>query len=400
MTAASGRPPPIDLPETSRSGRDAVVVLDRPHLPRAPDARLHLVVDVEDPVLAAQLREAQQVVGRHRQEAALTLDGLEHDAGDGGRVDLRLEELLQPGDRVVGRDPAVAVRHGRAVDLGRERPEAGLVRLHLGGHRHRQQRASVEGVVEDDDGGPPGRRAGDLDGVLDRLGARVDEDRLLLLAGAGRQLGEAAADVDVRLVDPDHEALVEVLVGLRLDRVDDGREPVAGVLAADAAGEVDERAAVDVGDAGTVGVRDDELRGGDAGAHVAGALGEDAVVRGGLGRGSHRVSMPQFARRCPGPALALRRPERGLLPSQIVPMDQAISEVILLIGLAVGADDSLFDIRRERDERRAGRSESAALEAAAATSGRAVLISGITVMIAMAGTFFSGDKTSSRSARS
>ena len=81
------------------------------------------------------------------------------------------------------------------------------------------------------------------------------------------------------------------------------------------------------------------------------------------------------------------------LPSQLVPMDENISAVILLIGLAVGVDYSLFYIRRERDERRAGRSESAALEAAAATSGRAVLIAGITVMIAMAGMFFSGDKT-------
>ena len=81
------------------------------------------------------------------------------------------------------------------------------------------------------------------------------------------------------------------------------------------------------------------------------------------------------------------------LPSLIVPMDESIFEVILLIGLAVGVDYSLFYIRRERDERRAGRSETAALEAAAATSGRAVLISGITVMIAMAGMFFSGDKT-------
>ena len=81
------------------------------------------------------------------------------------------------------------------------------------------------------------------------------------------------------------------------------------------------------------------------------------------------------------------------LPSQFIPMDESVSEVILLIGLAVGVDYSLFYIRRERDERRAGRSESSALEAAAATSGRAVLISGITVMIAMAGMFFSGDKT-------
>jgi uncharacterized membrane protein YdfJ with MMPL/SSD domain len=81
------------------------------------------------------------------------------------------------------------------------------------------------------------------------------------------------------------------------------------------------------------------------------------------------------------------------LPSQFIPVDEQISEVILLIGLAVGIDYSLFYLRREREERQAGRSEGAALEAAAATSGRAVLISGITVLIAMAGMFFSGDKT-------
>ena len=67
--------------------------------------------------------------------------------------------------------------------------------------------------------------------------------------------------------------------------------------------------------------------------------------------------------------------------------------MILLIGLAVGIDYSLFYLRREREERAAGRSEHAALEAAAATSGRAVLVSGITVLIAMAGMFLSGDKT-------
>jgi RND superfamily putative drug exporter len=81
------------------------------------------------------------------------------------------------------------------------------------------------------------------------------------------------------------------------------------------------------------------------------------------------------------------------LPSQLVAMDPLVNEVILLIGLAVGVDYSLFYLRREREERRAGRGESAALEAAAATSGRAVLISGFTVIIAMAGMFLSGDKT-------
>ena len=81
------------------------------------------------------------------------------------------------------------------------------------------------------------------------------------------------------------------------------------------------------------------------------------------------------------------------LPSQLVPVDEQIAEVILLIGLAVGVDYSLFYLRREREERAAGRSESASLAAAAATSGRAVLISGATVLIAMAGLFLSGDKT-------
>jgi uncharacterized membrane protein YdfJ with MMPL/SSD domain len=79
--------------------------------------------------------------------------------------------------------------------------------------------------------------------------------------------------------------------------------------------------------------------------------------------------------------------------SQIWPVDEAISSVVLLIGLAVGVDYSMFYLRREREERARGRSERAALEAAAATSGRAVLISGITVIAAMAGMYFGGAPT-------
>jgi uncharacterized membrane protein YdfJ with MMPL/SSD domain len=83
----------------------------------------------------------------------------------------------------------------------------------------------------------------------------------------------------------------------------------------------------------------------------------------------------------------------GLLaiPSQWMPVDESVFAIVLLIGLAVGVDYSLFYLKRERQERAAGRSAEAALEAAAATSGRAVLISGVTVMIAMAGMFLTGD---------
>jgi uncharacterized membrane protein YdfJ with MMPL/SSD domain len=81
------------------------------------------------------------------------------------------------------------------------------------------------------------------------------------------------------------------------------------------------------------------------------------------------------------------------LPSHISPIDSNLQSVILLIGLAVSVDYALFYLRREREERAAGRSERSALEVAAATSGRAVLISGLTVIAAMAGMFLSGDKT-------
>ena len=81
------------------------------------------------------------------------------------------------------------------------------------------------------------------------------------------------------------------------------------------------------------------------------------------------------------------------LPSHLLPIATEAPAMVLLIGLAVGVDYSMFYLKRERQERAAGRSEQAALEAAAATSGRSVLISGLTVMVAMAGMFLTGDAT-------
>ena len=80
------------------------------------------------------------------------------------------------------------------------------------------------------------------------------------------------------------------------------------------------------------------------------------------------------------------------IPSQLFPVDDNLSAVILMIGLAVGVDYSLFYLRREREQRAKGGSPQDALQVAAATSGRAVLISGLTVIVAMAGMLISGDK--------
>ncbi len=79
------------------------------------------------------------------------------------------------------------------------------------------------------------------------------------------------------------------------------------------------------------------------------------------------------------------------LASHVVAAGTATQSVILLIGMAVGVDYSLFYLRREREERARGLSHRDALLKAAGTSGNAVFISGLTVLIAMAGMLFTGN---------
>jgi putative drug exporter of the RND superfamily len=78
------------------------------------------------------------------------------------------------------------------------------------------------------------------------------------------------------------------------------------------------------------------------------------------------------------------------IPSRWLPIRSGTAEIVLILGMAVGVDYSLFYLRREREERAAGRSPADALRVAASTSGRAIVISGLTVMISLAGLFLSG----------
>jgi RND superfamily putative drug exporter len=80
------------------------------------------------------------------------------------------------------------------------------------------------------------------------------------------------------------------------------------------------------------------------------------------------------------------------LASHVFHASDATQSVMLLMGMAVGVDYSLFYLKREREERAAGHEGHEGLFRAAATSGQAVLISGVTVLIAMAGMLFAGSK--------
>ncbi|MBK6300401.1 MAG: MMPL family transporter [Actinomycetales bacterium] len=76
--------------------------------------------------------------------------------------------------------------------------------------------------------------------------------------------------------------------------------------------------------------------------------------------------------------------------NHLVTVDQNTQSMVLLIGLAVGVDYALFVMRRAREERAAGASVEDSIVLAGATAGRAVIVSGLTVMVAMSGMLVAG----------
>ncbi|MFD9245975.1 MMPL family transporter, partial [Streptomyces sp. NPDC059556] len=91
---------------------------------------------------------------------------------------------------------------------------------------------------------------------------------------------------------------------------------------------------------------------------------------------------------CVGAAIGL-----SALASHVLPETSAVSNVILLMGMAVGVDYSLFHLKREREERRKGASHLDAIAIAAETSGHTVVVSGTTVIVSMAGLYLAQEAT-------
>ncbi|WP_246060580.1 MMPL family transporter [Nocardioides dongxiaopingii] len=79
--------------------------------------------------------------------------------------------------------------------------------------------------------------------------------------------------------------------------------------------------------------------------------------------------------------------------SHLVPAESTVTSMVVLIGMAVGVDYSLFYLKREREERLAGHSTLEAVDIAAQTSGHSILVSGGAVIASMTGLFLMGDAT-------
>ena len=211
VTAASGSPPAMPLAVVIRSGT-MPSCSQANHVAGAAEAGLDLVGDEHDRRWSGRTRPARAgSPARGTMKPPSPWIGSITTAGDVARrrpaSSIRSIALGRGLARAALRPagPAERVGHRHPVDLGRERPEAVLVRHVLRGQRHREVGAAVVAVVEARRR-PCGRwRPGDLHGVLHRLGAGVEQRRALLVV-AGREPGQRLAHRDVALVRRDHEA--------------------------------------------------------------------------------------------------------------------------------------------------------------------------------------------------
>ena len=148
------------LRDRDQVGLDAEV-LDGEGLARTTKARLHLVDHEDDAVLVADPPQALHELAGGNDEAALALDGLDHDRRDVFGRHARLEGVLE----------RVEVVEWHPVGLGCEGAQARLVRMRLRGETEGEERPPVEGALEADHRRPLREGPGELDRVLDRLGA-------------------------------------------------------------------------------------------------------------------------------------------------------------------------------------------------------------------------------------
>ncbi len=256
--------------------------------------------------------------------------------------------------------------------------------------------------------GPSGR----ADLAIEQAGYPADfTERVLIQASRGERLSDAdaraaAADLDERL-----SALPEVADVGQLVRADDGRSAMVpvqldvGSATGTAAEEVaDTRIEAVLDTTAAVAADHPGLRIAQVGSasldHAINGQVEDDFMR------AEKLSLPitlgillltfgaiiaagvpvLLALSAVGTAIGL-----SALVSHLQPASDTLNSVILLIGMAVGVDYSLFYVRRTREERARGASRREAIDIAAQTSGRAVVVSGIAVVVAMSGLLFSGN---------
>ena len=220
-------------------------MLDREHLTGTRNAALHFVGNQHDAVLIAHAPQSAQELERRNVESALALHRFDENGGDRLRVYIAVEESLQVGERLLGRDVAIGLRKLGVIDLGRKRSEPPLVRHDLAGERQGHERASVKAAGEGDHRRTLGVIARDLDGVLHRLRTGRQKHRFFGEIPGGESV-QPLRQPHVRFIG--RHVKTGVCKGFRLLR--NGRHhprvTVSGVEYRDPGGKIDIAPAVDV----------------------------------------------------------------------------------------------------------------------------------------------------------
>ena len=266
-------------------------MLDREHLAGAGEAALHLVDDEQDAVAVAERTQLAQERRWRDVEAAFSLHRFDDQCGDTLRVDIVLEEVFDRRQRRLHADAVVLHRERCVVDVGQHRAEACFVGVHLAGEADAGEGAAVETATEGDHRGSSGVVSRDLHGVLDRLGAGREEDRLPR-SRPGRQIVQAFGEGDIVLVGRDLEAGVREPCELRRHGPLHLRVQVPGVEHGDTRAEVDVAATLDIPDLAVGCALGVDLEGisdtpGDGGCTAASkvGIGGHGGLRGGAGHG-------------------------------------------------------------------------------------------------------------------
>src|SRR5581483_1148454 len=156
-------------------------MLYREHPSRAPETALDLIGNEQDAVAVAEgAKFAKKFEGRHV-EAAFSLHGFDDHGGDTVRGDRRMKQLVDRAKRVADPHTPKFVGKRNVIDIRRKRTETGLVWIDLSGQGQRHHRAPVKSTPKREHRRTSGRVAGNLDGILDRLGAGSQEDGLFRL---------------------------------------------------------------------------------------------------------------------------------------------------------------------------------------------------------------------------